>query len=177
MRSLLLICFLIAAIGIAAPGMITRFLVRPAENASPAADLPKGHPGARSGQQSSAANRFEVKAESDGHFYVDAEINRRRVHLIVDTGASVVALRRSDAEAVGIRAVPADFDHPVATANGTVNGAEANLDSVSVADIEVDGVRALVLPDESLSVSLLGATFLNRLARFQVSDGSLMFEN
>ena len=55
--------------------------------------------------------------------------------------------------------------------------AETELDSVMVDDIEVGGVRALVLPDDQLSVSLLGGSFLNGLARFEVADGTLIFEN
>jgi aspartyl protease family protein len=48
---------------------------------------------------------------------------------------------------------------------------------VRVDDIEVSDVRALVLPDDRLAVSLLGASFLSRLARYEVSGGTLIFEN
>ena len=54
---------------------------------------------------------------------------------------------------------------------------EAELDIVAVQHIEVNGVRALVLPDEQLSISLLGSTFLSRLARYEVKGGTLIFEN
>ncbi|MGH6926280.1 MAG: TIGR02281 family clan AA aspartic protease [Propylenella sp.] len=124
-----------------------------------------------------AGLKVEVKAARDGHFYVDAEVNFREVRFMVDTGATVVALRQSDAAAAGIRPRPADFLHPVQTANGTTNAAAATLDSVTVAEIEVRNVRALVLPDEQLSVSLLGASFLNGVERFEVTDGTLIFEN
>jgi aspartyl protease family protein len=124
-----------------------------------------------------AGLKVEFKAGRDGHFYVDAEVNFREVRFMVDTGATVVALRVSDAAAAGIRPRAADFLHPVQTANGTTNAAEAVLDSVTVAEIEVRNVRALVLPDEQLSVSLLGGSFLNGLERFEVTDGTLIFEN
>jgi aspartyl protease family protein len=78
---------------------------------------------------------------------------------MVDTGASVIALRKSDAEAVGIRPAPGAYEHPVSTANGTAYAAEAELDSIAVRDIELAGVRAMVLPDEQLGISLLGASF------------------
>ncbi len=120
---------------------------------------------------------MEVKAERDGHFYVDALVNFRPVRLMVDTGATVVALRVSDAEAAGIRVRDADFVNPVQTANGTTNAAEAMLESISVSDIELRNVRALIVPDEQLSVSLLGGSFLHGLRRFEVADGTLIFEN
>jgi aspartyl protease family protein len=129
---------------------------------------------------SKAASRggeVQIAAENDGHFYVDADINLRPVHLMVDTGATVVALRQSDAESVGIRVRDADFTRPVATANGTAYAAEAELDSVAVREVEIGRVHALILPDDQLAISLLGASFLNRLARFEVQDGTLIFEN
>jgi aspartyl protease family protein len=38
-------------------------------------------------------------------------------------------------------------------------------------------VRALILPDDRLKVSLLGGSFLAKLKRFEVADGTLVFEN
>ena len=70
---------------------------------------------------------------------------------MVDTGATVVALRASDAAAAGIRVRDADYVNPVQTANGTTNAAEAMLDSISVDDIEVSNIRALIVPDDQLS--------------------------
>jgi aspartyl protease family protein len=96
---------------------------------------------------------------------------------MVDTGATVVALRQSDAQAAGIRPRRTDFNNPVQTANGTTMAAEAVLDSVIVQDVEVRNIRALVIPDEQLSISLLGGSFLNGLQRFEVADGTLIFEN
>jgi predicted aspartyl protease len=34
-----------------------------------------------------------------------------------------------------------------------------------------------VLPDDQLAISLLGGSFLGRLARYEVRDGTLIFEN
>ncbi len=96
---------------------------------------------------------------------------------MVDTGATVVALRASDAAAAGIRVRDADFVNPVQTANGTTNAAEALLESIAVSDIELHNVRALVVPDDRLAVSLLGGSFLHGLRRFEVADGTLVFEN
>ena len=172
MRQLIFACIVIAVTAAAAPGLFTRYIdgqsgaVSPAEEA---ASVGSGSP--------VSARQVEIEAERDGHFYVDAEINFRPVRLMVDTGATVIALRQSDAAAAGIRPRRADFEHPVQTANGTAYAAAASLDSVAIRDIEVSGVRALILPDDKLSMSLLGGSFLNRLARFEVADGTLIFEN
>jgi aspartyl protease family protein len=173
MRQLLFACIVIAAAAAAAPGLFTRYIDRQSGAVSPAEELAS----AERASSSVSARQVSIEAERDGHFYVDAEINFRPVRLMVDTGATVIALRQSDAAAAGIRPRRADFEHPVQTANGTAYAAAASLDSVAVRDIEVSGVRALILPDDKLSMSLLGGSFLNRLARFEVADGTLIFEN
>jgi aspartyl protease family protein len=172
MRPLLVTSLLIVLVAGAAPKLFESYMDARGE-ASPT------HPrrAEAAARPTLAPRQVELAAEADGHFYVEAEINFRPVRMMVDTGASVIALRRSDAEAAGIRPAPADFDRPVSTANGTAYAAEAALDAVRVNDIEVEDVRALVLPDEQLAVSLLGQTFLSRLARFEVSGGTLVFEN
>ncbi len=180
MRSLLLASLLIAGIAAALPSIFTNYFSPAAKGraaANPHAALEERAAAAAEGRQPSGPRQVEVKAERDGHFYVDAQVNFRPVHLMVDTGATVVALRVSDAAAAGIRVLPADFVNPVQTANGTTNAAEAKLESISVSDIELRNVRALIVPDDQLSVSLLGGSFLRGLRRFEVADGILTFEN
>ena len=174
MRSLLIACVLIGLAAVAAPNLFTRYLQQPQHaNAattedSPVPDTSSAPPGVR---------QVEIRAERDGHFYVQAEINNRPVRLMVDTGATVVALRASDAAAAGIRPLQSEYTNPVQTANGQTMAAETVLDRVVVDDIELHHIRALVVPDEQLSLSLLGGSFLNGLQRFQVADGTLIFEN
>jgi aspartyl protease family protein len=44
----------------------------------------------------------ELQAGSLGHYHVDADMNGRTVHVLVDTGASIVALTYDDARAIGL---------------------------------------------------------------------------
>ena len=175
MRSLLAVCVLIAAVAVAMPALFKNYVAQPrAGNAVASADAVTEEPAEG---KSAGPRQVEIKAERDGHFYVDAEINMRPVRLMVDTGATVVALRMSDAQAAGLRPRQADFINPVQTANGTTMAAETMLDSVVVEDVEVHDIRALIIPDDQLSISLLGGSFLNGLERFEVADGTLIFEN
>ena len=180
MRSLLVASLLICGIAVAAPSILSSYIAPAATQhvaARPNNPEVSAEPESQAAQHQSASRQVAVKAGRDGHFYVDAEVNLRPVHLMVDTGATVVALRASDAAAAGIRVRATDFTNPVQTANGTTNAAEATLESISVADIEIRNVRALIVPDELLSVSLLGGSFLHGLRRFEVADGTLIFEN
>jgi aspartyl protease family protein len=167
MRPLFIISILIVLVAAAAPSLFERY--KPIGPTALRADAPA--------TTSLAMRRVEIAAERDGHFYVDAEVNFRPVQLMVDTGATVVVLRQSDAADVGVRPRPGEFDQPVTTANGMALAAETTLDSLRVRDIEVEDVRALVLPDDKLAISLLGATFLNRIARYEVSGGTLTLQN
>jgi aspartyl protease family protein len=95
---------------------------------------------------------------------------------MVDTGASVIALRAADAAMLGIRPSPRDFTAEVKTANGSIRGAPTRLSMVDVGGLMVRDVAALVLPDEALSENLLGLSFLSRLRRFEYSNGKMVLE-
>jgi aspartyl protease family protein len=117
-----------------------------------------------------------LDSDRQGHFHVDARIDGDRLGFMVDTGASVVVLRASDAAEVGIRPLPADYTATVSTANGKIKAAPAKLDRVELGDITVYDVPAMVLPDEALAQNLLGVSFLSRLKRYEYADGRLVLE-
>jgi aspartyl protease family protein len=117
-----------------------------------------------------------VPRDGRGHFEVDARVAGRHIGFMVDTGASLVALTARDAARLGIHPAQNAFVAEVKTANGTVRGAHARLDTIEVGGIEVRDVAALVLPDEALSENLLGLSFLSRLRRFEYSSGQLVLE-
>lgn len=113
-----------------------------------------------------------VKAE-DGHFWAEANVDGRRVRLLVDTGATAVALTLADAKRLGVDTDRLSFNQSVRTASGEAKAAQIELDYVSVAGARVDKVQALVL-DHGLSASLLGMTYLGRLSRFEATPQSLI---
>lgn len=107
-----------------------------------------------------AGTRIVLTAGSGGHFLTAGQVNGRAVQLMVDTGATSVALGRPDAERLGIdlsRAQPVLMN----TANGTAQGWRVNLASVRIQDVEVHGVDAVVMP-QPMPFLLLGNSFLNR---------------
>jgi aspartyl protease family protein len=110
-----------------------------------------------------------------GHFWTAARIDGRRLELVVDTGASAIALRASDAARLGIRPTPRDYTIKVSTANGMTRAALVELRMVEIGNIVVRDVPALVHADEALGVNLLGMTFLSRL-RWTHERGKLILE-
>ena len=119
----------------------------------------------------------ELKAGNQGHYVIKARINKSDIDVMVDTGASVVALSYEDAQRAGLRPNTLDFNVPVSTANGSVNAARAKLDRVEIDTVRVDNVDALVLPTGALNGTLLGMSFLSKLDSFKSEDGVLTLKN
>lgn len=127
-------------------------------------------------RSSSLAGAVELKAARNGHFYASADINGRSIDVMVDTGASVVALTYEDAERAGIFVRARDFTHRVSTANGQARVAPVTLDSVSIGGVRVRNVPAVVSERGRLETTLLGMAFLGRLARVEMRSGKLLLE-
>ncbi|WP_170107110.1 retropepsin-like aspartic protease family protein [Roseibium marinum] len=115
-----------------------------------------------------------ISSDPQGHFIAETRLNGRFVDLLVDTGATLTALPRSLAEDIGIFLDESDFKYPIRTANGTTFGAKSSIDRLSIGDIRFTNVNILVLKDQSLGNPLLGMSVLNRLRKFDMSDGTLV---
>jgi aspartyl protease family protein len=120
--------------------------------------------GMAGGNNPSASSRVVLEAGPGGHFVTSGQINGGHVQFMVDTGATVVSLGRSDAERIGLK--PSD-GKPVQmnTANGAVLGYQVRLNSVKVGDATLYDVPAVVMP-MPMPYVLLGNSFLSR---FQLS--------
>lgn len=114
----------------------------------------------------------QVVRAADGHYWAEAVIDGRAVRVLVDTGASVVALTREDALRLGLKLSSQDFRSTVVTASGPAPAARVKLASVSVAGARVDEVEALVV-EKGLTQSLLGMSYLGRLSGFEATPTAL----
>lgn len=101
-----------------------------------------------------------LQADGRGHFIVQGQINGGTMRMLVDTGASFVALSASDAKRLGIDYTKGQPVY-INTANGTVRGYKVRLDSVKIGDIVLNQVDGVV-QDSGLTFALLGMSFLNR---------------
>jgi aspartyl protease family protein len=123
-----------------------------------------------------ALRTVEIQAGDHGHYVTTATIEHMPVTVLVDTGASKVALSYEDAERIGLNPFTLSFDQPIATANGVVEAAVVMLDRVEVENVVVHDVGAIVLPQGAMRGTLLGMSFLGRLSGFRISDGTLYLE-
>jgi aspartyl protease family protein len=134
-------------------------------------------PVAHSGSVNHDGYTVELPVSSDGHYHAEAEINGRSVTVLVDTGASVVALTAEDAEAAGIYVSDKDFTARIQTANGAARVAPVALDKVTIGDITLRDVRAVVCEAGAMTISLLGMTFLGELDRVDMRSGKLILQD
>jgi len=117
--------------------------------------------------------KMRLQADAQGHYFGDFRINGRQVQGLIDTGATYVALNESFARRLGYTGNQLDFRYSVNTANGTTKAAHVILDRVEIGGIRVRDVEAFVLKDDALSSTLVGMSFLKKLASYSVADGSL----
>ncbi len=116
----------------------------------------------------------EIKAGAQGHYFASAEVNGRPVDVMVDTGASMVALTHEDARKAGVFVRSADFTQSVQTANGVARFAPVTLEKVSIGNITVRNVTAAVAEPGRLRTTLLGMSFLSRLERVDMRPGLMV---
>jgi aspartyl protease family protein len=118
-----------------------------------------------------------LEAGAGGHFTTKAQINNSSINVLVDTGATAVALSFEDAQKAGLQPNTLKFDIPVNTANGTSYAARVMLRKVAIGTVRVTDVEGLVLPRGTFNGTLLGMSFLGRLSSFSVENGKLILKN
>jgi aspartyl protease family protein len=115
-----------------------------------------------------------IAADERGHFIAKARLNGRPVDVLVDTGATLVAINESTARRIGLKLSATDFKYKVNTANGQTLAAAAVIGEIEIGRVIARDVQASVLKDSALEGILLGMSFLGKLKRVEVTGGTLM---
>lgn len=113
------------------------------------------------GAMAAAQDSVVLQGDSRGHFHVQGAVNGVATRFLVDTGATSVALGRSDALRAGVAYTKGE-PRIMETANGQARGWLVSLDSVRVNGITLRNVPGVVL-EVDLPQALLGMSFLNRM--------------
>lgn len=116
---------------------------------------------ASSRSEGGGAQPVHLNADKQGHFLAEGSINGAGVRFMVDTGATVIALGRSDAKRANIDMTRARAMQ-VQTANGVVRAWQVKLHSVKLGSMTLSDVDAAVM-DTDMPRVLLGMSFLNRM--------------
>lgn len=122
------------------------------------------------------AEDLVLTREADGHFYADVAVDGQSLRMLVDTGASVVALTGADAEALGLAWDPAEIAPVAQGASGPVEGVNVVIEELTLGDHVAHDVQALIIP-EGLAISLLGQSFLSTLGQVQMRGDQMIVGN
>lgn len=114
-----------------------------------------------------------LRREGDGHFYADARVGGTSMRMMVDTGASVIALTGSDARAAGLHWDDSDVRPIGRGASGDVYGVATSLSEVEIGGIVRTNVSAVIIP-EGLDVSLLGQSYLSKVGDVNISGDQMV---
>lgn len=109
-----------------------------------------------------------IPRSPDGHFYVEGRVNGAPVRFMVDTGATTIALTRADARAAGLVLDDGDFTATAQGVGGSVAVAPVTLGRVAAGSFESTAVRAAVVRDAGLDISLLGQNWLSQVGRVTI---------
>ncbi len=152
---------------------VVRYIERPANDRQPqSGQAPRR---SRSADEDLFKQSVQLRGDHYGHFHADAQINGRSISVLVDTGASLVALSYEDAMAAGVSVRPDEFRYVSNTANGQARFARVRLSEVRIGIITVRDVDAAVSQPGKLNQTLLGNSFLNKV-RYSVRDGMMVIE-
>ncbi|MCK9689654.1 retropepsin-like aspartic protease family protein [Scleromatobacter humisilvae] len=112
--------------------------------------------------------RIVLPVGSGGHYTAMGAINGHSVPFLVDTGATTIAMGADVANRLGLD--PADSTQSAAmTANGAVATRTITLRQVTIGDVTVYNVEAMVMP-QAMPVVLLGNSFLSHFQMHSDND-------
>ncbi len=107
------------------------------------------------------AEEVNLSPASNGNYKANGKINGKNVSFIVDTGASYISMNKNLAKALKIK--PGNEEVQVHTASGTESSYMVMLDTVSVGDIKMHNIPAVISKHDYPLEPLLGMSFLKRV--------------
>lgn len=154
---------------------VVRYVEQPPDDREPRARSGQAPRRAKAAAEDLFKHAVHLRGDHYGHFHADAQINGRSISVLVDTGASLVAMSYEDALAAGVTVRPDEFRYVSNTANGQARFARVRLDEVRIGVISVRNVDAAVSQPGKLNQTLLGNSFLNKV-RYSVQGGMMVLE-
>ncbi|RFP08190.1 MULTISPECIES: TIGR02281 family clan AA aspartic protease [unclassified Duganella] len=112
--------------------------------------------------QNGANQSLVLRADSAGQFYTNGSINGMNARMLVDTGATHIAMPATDATRFGIdyrKGQPGT----ASTANGIANVFRVHIERMRIGEVELRNLEAIV-QESGLPIILLGSNFLDQFS-------------
>jgi aspartyl protease family protein len=123
--------------------------------------LTVGQHAVSAGRDEQSGSSTTLTADPNGHFVTVGTINGAPMRFLVDTGATVISIGKSDAVRANVDYLKGQPGMSM-TANGAVRVWRVTLNSVRVGEVVLNQVDASV-HEHDLPIALLGMSFLNRM--------------
>lgn len=121
-----------------------------------------------SAQYAKASRRnVTIPLNPQGQYLTGGLINGQSVELLVDTGASVVAMSETQANQLGLEYVTRGIRGYVETASHKVNSYQITLDQIDIGGLQAHNVQAVVLEGDLPSTILLGMSYLQHVELYE----------
>ena len=137
-------------------------------------DAPASSTRASKAQSTETRKALTLTRNGSGQFTLNVDVNGSEVEFLVDTGADVVALTESDAEALGILPAEGEFEPSMQTASGVGYGAPVTIDEMQIGGQTLHDVEAVVVKD--LGTNLLGQSVLRRLGSVELKGDKMVIK-
>jgi len=115
-----------------------------------------------------------IAKHKDGHFYLGAYTkNRTKIHFLVDTGASDIALTKEDAKKLGFDLSKLRYTKQYNTANGLSSAAPVRIPQLTIGKKTFYNLEGHV-SSGGLDISLLGMSLIEDFKDFQITQDMLL---
>lgn len=117
---------------------------------------------AKSNKKNRKNKKVIIRRGGHGHFRVKGQINGKNISFLIDTGATSISISEAFANKIRLNKSKNKQYGYANTANGRVRVYSVKLARVKIKNLELRGIRAVVLPVLN-GDALLGMSFLKRL--------------
>jgi aspartyl protease family protein len=114
-----------------------------------------------------------LEQDFNGHFWGNAIINNKKLPIMIDTGASTIAISKKDAKKLGISTKNLSFFQTAITAGGIIKYDIVTLKKFSFEGIEFKNIDIAILDNQTV-MPLLGMNFLERLSKFEFKGSKVI---
>ena len=125
------------------------------------------------GQVVAVGKELRIRKSMDGHFWVDGEINGKKVRFLVDSGATVTSISARTAARADV--VTGGFPVLVNTANGVVQAKRGRAERFEIGEIERRNL-AVHVSEAFGDTDVLGMNFLSSLSAWGVEGQWLVLK-
>ncbi|GAA4643387.1 hypothetical protein GCM10023115_13470 [Pontixanthobacter gangjinensis] len=124
-------------------------------------------------EQTVEGGETRIPLASDGHFWLQAEVNGEPVRFMIDTGATLTAVSADVADRVGLEPRRGGIPVRLNTANGSISAEIATVDEIRFGSVAARGLDAVIAPNMG-DTSVIGMNLLSRLKGWRVEDNVMI---